>query len=604
PSEARRASPALRARRFVERHPAGSIALALGTLLVVGGPLVYASQERRRRLDLEEANERVQAANAELELALGQVSHERDEARRQFERAEGNLEAALGAVDVLLARVADRTLRQVPHMDQVRRGLFVDALAFYEDLLAQRAESTTSIDEFEVRLKLGQLEFEFGEYSAAEQRLQVLLDELEDFERSGAGEGDDVLYLRGRALNTLGTLHSFPRLTPQGLEEMREAARILEECATGDSATSTRRATAALAMSNLGMRLWQMERPREEVLDVYERSRALRLATDRNDVRTLLELCDIDAIRARCLSELGRLPEARAAADDASAVLDSALALRPAERGARRRLVEVAVRLAFVFDGQGALEDGVALLSAARPVSEGLLRDFPEDVQVLQQSLMLDTNLAGMLTGLQRDAEAEVLLRQLIERCATQGTAAAAEDGVAQVAASARTNLSAILVQRGEFDAARTEVDAAVASYERLVQSGVQGTMRTALIRNLGGSMVARAKVNLASRALDEAGAELEAAEKHLAGHSRGEFDLAHAWMLLFAALEADPSLTRSDPLEVLDQAGRRALAALQRAVDLGWADAAHLREHAEWQPLHGTAELDALLQRLDAGLR
>ncbi|HVS20144.1 MAG TPA: serine/threonine-protein kinase, partial [Planctomycetota bacterium] len=124
PIEARRASPALRTRRFVERHPAWSVGMALGALLVIGGPLVYAGQERRRRLDVEAANERVQAANVELELALGQVSRERDEARRQFERAEGNLEAALGAVDVLLARVADRTLRQVPHMDQVRRGLF------------------------------------------------------------------------------------------------------------------------------------------------------------------------------------------------------------------------------------------------------------------------------------------------------------------------------------------------------------------------------------------------------------------------------------------------------------------------------------------------
>src|SRR5262249_45593556 len=72
PLEARRAGALLRTRRFVERHPAWSVGLALGALLAVGGPLVYARQERRRRLDVEDANERVQAANVGLAAAKGE----------------------------------------------------------------------------------------------------------------------------------------------------------------------------------------------------------------------------------------------------------------------------------------------------------------------------------------------------------------------------------------------------------------------------------------------------------------------------------------------------------------------------------------------------
>lgn len=47
PIEARRPGVVLRARRWVQRHPAWTVAGTLGTLVLVGGPLLYAVQEHR-----------------------------------------------------------------------------------------------------------------------------------------------------------------------------------------------------------------------------------------------------------------------------------------------------------------------------------------------------------------------------------------------------------------------------------------------------------------------------------------------------------------------------------------------------------------------------
>ncbi len=53
PIEARRPSVAYRARRWIQRHPAGTAALALAALVVVGGPVGYGVVEHDKRVALE-----------------------------------------------------------------------------------------------------------------------------------------------------------------------------------------------------------------------------------------------------------------------------------------------------------------------------------------------------------------------------------------------------------------------------------------------------------------------------------------------------------------------------------------------------------------------
>jgi hypothetical protein len=202
PLEARRAGALLRTRRFVERHPAGSVALALGTLLVVGGPLVYASQERRRRLDVEEANARERIANSELAAALEQVSRERDEVQRQFARAESNLAKAFEAVDVMLTKVASERLAGLPRVDAVRRELLEEALAFQVVLLEQASgDATRSLGLARAHYRVARLQIDLARLDEAHGHLDRSLEVLsmlpDDAERHEL-EGQ-VLTLRGNA---------------------------------------------------------------------------------------------------------------------------------------------------------------------------------------------------------------------------------------------------------------------------------------------------------------------------------------------------------------------------------------------------------------------
>lgn len=146
PIEARRTGPIARARRWAQRHPAGAAVLVLGTVLVVGGPLGYALQQKRALADLAIEAGRTARANAELEVAL--------------KRAESNFERALDAV-ALLTRVGDEELVDVPAAEEARRTILEGALQFHGRLAAERRDDPA------LAIELARTEMRVGEILAA-----------------------------------------------------------------------------------------------------------------------------------------------------------------------------------------------------------------------------------------------------------------------------------------------------------------------------------------------------------------------------------------------------------------------------------------------------
>ncbi|MFG0315676.1 MAG: protein kinase [Planctomycetota bacterium JB042] len=162
PIEARRVSRWLRLRRFVERRPGEAAAAALLALVVVGGPLAYAWMKAR----------------ALEELASRQA------------RAERNFGLALEAVDTMLTRVGDETLRFVPEMDEVRRGLLEDALAFYRQFTEDAGEEFAVRSEAaRLRVRVGQVRSSLGELDAAERATRTAIAELEELVRTRPDDG-------------------------------------------------------------------------------------------------------------------------------------------------------------------------------------------------------------------------------------------------------------------------------------------------------------------------------------------------------------------------------------------------------------------------------
>ncbi len=154
PIDARRTGPIARARRFTQRHPAGAAVLVLGTVLVVGGPLGYALQQKGALADLAVEADRTARANADLELALA--------------RAEANFGRALDAV-ALLTKVGDEELANVPAAEEARRTILEGALEFHGRLAAERRDDPALAAELSrTELRVGEILAALGRNAEAE----------------------------------------------------------------------------------------------------------------------------------------------------------------------------------------------------------------------------------------------------------------------------------------------------------------------------------------------------------------------------------------------------------------------------------------------------
>ncbi len=151
PIEARRAGLGRRTVLYVRRNPMRAAALALAAVLLVGGPTVFAWQQR----------------SASKVLAA------------QRDRAERNAARAMEAVDRMLTRVGDIDLRFVPQMEAVRRAVLEDAVALLEEFVEQEgADRQARTEAARAHARLGALMSELGRTNEAAQSLQRAIDTL------------------------------------------------------------------------------------------------------------------------------------------------------------------------------------------------------------------------------------------------------------------------------------------------------------------------------------------------------------------------------------------------------------------------------------------
>ncbi|MEM6568760.1 MAG: serine/threonine-protein kinase [Planctomycetota bacterium] len=216
PIEARRVGALRRTTRWVQRRPAAAGLVALSAAVVVGGPLVFGLQQRRARLDAE-AQGRVIAAqrgdladkNVELEqtlLALGEAlqdaREQRDEAEAQEGRAERNFQRALAAVDELLTRIGDQTLRDVPGLQPLRRAILSDALAFYQSLLEdQRDDPRLRFETARAWVRVGDIQGRLDRITDAEAsfvQARTILEELQATDPKSAAVATELAAVRGQ----------------------------------------------------------------------------------------------------------------------------------------------------------------------------------------------------------------------------------------------------------------------------------------------------------------------------------------------------------------------------------------------------------------------
>ncbi len=325
PIEARRTSVWLRTKRWTQRNPAWTVAGACGVLLIVGGPLLYARQERNARKAVEVANAATERVNKDLESALVKVSAE-------SKRAETNLDEALSAVAVMLQELGDDRLAGVPQADRVRGQMLRKAVEFYRRLAEQRKDDPrmsirlsrglSSVGLFQMRLR------QLDEALVSQHETLAILERVALMSPEDCPEARELIAWN---LVTLANVHQF-RGNVQAAEQAYRLA-ALEYEGVRELAPAPQRIQSSLSTVhyNHGILCKNGERF-DEALELFERSAALK--------QELIEAQPSNALRLSSMAlvlgeiglvqrSLGQLENSRATLEAALEVWEQAIAWQP-----------------------------------------------------------------------------------------------------------------------------------------------------------------------------------------------------------------------------------------------------------------------------------
>ena len=173
PIEARDGGSWLRLRRWSQRHPARATALVAAGFIAFGGPSLWAFQEARARERIEQQRDQLREANVQLDRAKAA-------AEAESARAQQNFDKLLAAVDTMLTKVGDESLKDIPRMEVVRRDLLAEARRFYEGFLAEQPDDPRLRREAGlVHQRLADLHASLGDYKQAQAEVAAAIAAME-----------------------------------------------------------------------------------------------------------------------------------------------------------------------------------------------------------------------------------------------------------------------------------------------------------------------------------------------------------------------------------------------------------------------------------------
>ncbi len=373
PIAARAPGVAARVMGWARRNPARATAAALAVALVVGGPLVFGLQQRV-------ANRRVEAINTDLTKALDESERQRQRADVERAAADRNLKKAVQAVDTMLTRVGQETLRDVPQMVSVRRDLLADALDFYAGFLAEREGDPVLRREVELaRSRVSAMHMLLGDLAEAERELVTLLAPMRlEAERQDAD--DATLRAFADVAGRLGEVHA----RRGNLDDAR--ARITEASAAFERIPDERRtAYAELQRSGSFDKLAELEQRRGGREAAAEAAARQAVAVSRAGQARFPDERRFALGLGRQLDRLGTILLRSNRAEESVDVLSEAVATlegyherEPADAHGREKLAAAAINLANALGAVRRTADAKQRSEQALALGEALVRDFPD----------------------------------------------------------------------------------------------------------------------------------------------------------------------------------------------------------------------------------
>jgi serine/threonine protein kinase/tetratricopeptide (TPR) repeat protein len=274
PIKARRPGPGLRLRRFTQRHPATSVGLMLGLLLLVGGPLgLWRAQVVKTRA--------VGAEQQKTEAALQTVQQQRNQILAKNQLAEERFDIALQAVADVLVRIGYIELRNVPNSAQIRHELLGIAEDSSQNLVRQipdhllAREIAARVHHFQ-----GQLLLEERNFEQARPLLVSAVEVFAELWEADSTQGEIALQY-ALTLNLLGSLANLTQDVTVAEDHFYSAMDVFEQALEITDSGSTRiriRREFISTLTNLATMLDRLPDSGDEPLDFFRE--ALTLAEE------------------------------------------------------------------------------------------------------------------------------------------------------------------------------------------------------------------------------------------------------------------------------------------------------------------------------------
>ncbi len=453
PIQARAPGLWLRIRRAARRHPARAVTLAFVALLtLVVFPALYVQQLAVGR-ELRDAKERVDAALLAADAA-------RVRAEEQAARARFGLGKAREAVDRFLADIGQFRAVDVPLLEDLRRDTLREALALYEQLLADAGPASAELtrDRDRTRFSLAQVLRELGRSVEAERALSELLATLGE---PAPDEALEVNLLRAQANSALGATRWGLSRTADAEEPLLRAQEALRSMGVqGHDPTVT-----TLLLRNT-VQLAQL-RATQERLDEASALFAEAVAIEAGDDRL-----DLQRIRADAHAGLAGIAELRSEVDAALEQHDKAIGLRramvaraPSSARFRQELASALERTGLMLQSWRPSAHATALdhLVEAGSVRAELVRDFPRNTTYRVDACRSRLAAASLRETLGAPGDAEREIRAAIDGLEQVRTEVPAERGWREPLGFARYTLARILQAQGRTDDAAVESERALA---------------------------------------------------------------------------------------------------------------------------------------------
>ncbi len=611
PIAARRTSAWLRARRWVERNPAGTAAGFLGALVLLGGPLGYgilqaraADKEHGLNEELRGANQTVRATNislasakTELETKNADLATSLAREGRERTRAQRNFQYAFEAINELLATVGSDDLREVPTFEPVRKTLVERALAFYGRLLVddphnlaverEIARVTRSIGD--VYEDLGQSDQAIAEYLKAVELSRQVLAVDPDSVNSRHVLASNMVQL-ARKYQQVGDL----KLARAAYEEVLPIAEKLSKEVPENPRFAHDLSAVLLNLGGIDMSAGKDEQ-------------ALSYRTHAVEVlRPVLEQYPDDpefiGQFVTCLNGLSNCERRGELTDEARVHLREAWTLgfaclgkHPDVRNLQTNLLEVAVNYGLELAIHDPIEAERVLLKGVE-IGRRLTANFPEDLRAGNGLVAVANNLGYHLTNQSRWNEAQQIFDEAVLQSERLLKLDSARIELQCTLAIALGDRSTSLLGLDRIDEARADADRAVEISERVRRALPKHPL---VLGGLAVCLMQRAEVECKfgdwPTALETTRTALELGVRR----SDISFQAFELFVHIDREAEKDPGLLGDERKTTLDELRGSALEHLERAIQQGFDDAKRLETHPDYEGLRSDPRFAALASKL-----